>query len=68
MFGVSLFERRVTGVRLTNTGSRFVAKARSIVLDLREAVETLEAAGVAARGHLRIGHVDPYQAEHIGIS
>lgn len=53
--GVSLFERRPSGARLTHAGACFVACTRAIVDDLRSAVDTAQSAGVAANGHLRIG-------------
>jgi DNA-binding transcriptional LysR family regulator len=53
--GVSIFERRKHGVRLTSAGAEFVTACRSI---LREIDMTVSKAGMAGRGevgHLRIG-------------
>lgn len=53
--GVSLFERRRSGARLTNAGVCFVARTRVIVNDLHAAMEQAQSAGVAGNGHLHIG-------------
>ncbi|WP_227268104.1 LysR family transcriptional regulator [Roseobacter weihaiensis] len=53
--GVSLFERRPSGAKVTNAGSRFVSRTRTIVDDFKAAMETAQAAGFAGNGHLRIG-------------
>lgn len=53
--GVSLFERRRSGARLTNAGLSFISRARTIIDDLYAAMEHAQSAGVADNGHLRIG-------------
>ncbi|WP_306118407.1 MULTISPECIES: LysR family transcriptional regulator [unclassified Roseitalea] len=53
--GVSLFERRTTGVRLTHAGSRFAERARAIAQDIEIAEEAARSAGVADNGCLMIG-------------
>lgn len=55
LLGVSLFERRPSGARLTPAGSCFASRARAILDDLDAAVDTAKSAGVAGNGHLRIG-------------
>lgn len=55
LLGVSLFERRSTGARLTPAGSGFASRARAIVDDLETAAEIAKTAGVAGNGHVRIG-------------
>ncbi|MEM9309845.1 MAG: LysR family transcriptional regulator [Pseudomonadota bacterium] len=53
--GVSLFERRPNGARLTQAGLEFASSSRSILRDLELAIETVQAAGRADGGQLRIG-------------
>lgn len=53
--GVSLFERRSNGARLTNAGGRFATNVRAILESLDSAIEAARAAGVAENGQLRIG-------------
>lgn len=55
LFGVSLFERRPSGARLTSAGSCFASCARAFLEDLEVAVETARQGGVAEFGRLRIG-------------
>lgn len=55
MLGVSLFERRSAGARLTGAGWQFANRVRPIVRELDEAVQEALAAGSAGRGHLSIG-------------
>ena len=55
LLGVSLFERRPSGARLTPAGSCFASRVRVILDDLDAAVDTAKSAGVAGNGHLRIG-------------
>jgi molybdate transport repressor ModE-like protein len=55
ILGVSLFERRPSGTRLTQAGSRFVMTARDIVREFDVAVATARSAGVAEAGTLRVG-------------
>ena len=55
LLGVSLFERRPSGARLTVAGSCFASRTCAILDDLDAAVDTARSAGVAGNGHLRIG-------------
>ncbi|RMB01997.1 LysR family transcriptional regulator [Eilatimonas milleporae] len=55
LLGVSLFERRPSGARLTAAGSCFASRTRALLDDLDAAVDTARSAGVAGNGHLRIG-------------
>ncbi|WP_299404786.1 LysR family transcriptional regulator [uncultured Roseobacter sp.] len=55
ILGVSLFERRSTGARLTTAGTCFAARARVIVDELRAATDTARGAGLGENGYLRIG-------------
>lgn len=54
-FGVSLFERRSTGARLTTAGERFTRRIKMILDDLNAAVETVQSAGTVENGLLRVG-------------
>ncbi len=53
--GVSLFERRSTGVRVTTAGRRFLNTGRSALAELGAAVRTAGSAGRGAEGCLHIG-------------
>jgi DNA-binding transcriptional LysR family regulator len=53
--GVSLFERRPTGVTVTNAGAHFFQQAREAFKQLDQASKTAGAAGQGATGHLSIG-------------
>ncbi len=53
--GVSLFERDVTGVRLTEAGRRFFDRSRSALAEIDHAVKGAASAGCGAEGVLRIG-------------
>lgn len=53
--GVSLFERRGSGARLTVAGWCFVGRARSLLGDFEAAVEAARSAGVGSAGQLQIG-------------
>lgn len=53
--GVSLFERDVRGVRLTEAGRRFLDRARSGLAEIDHAVKTAATAGRGAEGVLGIG-------------
>ena len=53
--GVSLFERRPSGARLTNAGTCFATRIRAILDDLDLAVSRARAAGIAANGQIRLG-------------
>lgn len=55
MIGVSLFERRLSGARLTVAGRVFVGRARGILNDLTAALDAARSAGEAKTGELRIG-------------
>lgn len=55
LLGVSLFERRSTGARLTNAGSEFVACSSAIFENLKAAMARAQTAGVATGGKLKIG-------------
>lgn len=53
--GVSLFERRRTGARLTVAGREFLGNARGIVRDLHAAIDAASRAGVGGNGRINIG-------------
>ncbi|MEM7730357.1 MAG: LysR family transcriptional regulator [Pseudomonadota bacterium] len=53
--GVSLFERRTDGARLTVAGTCFATRARTILDELRAATETAQTAGSGGNGHFAIG-------------
>ena len=55
MLGVSLFERRATGARLTIAGRSFVEYARTILGDLQAAVDEAQSGGTGLRGKLSVG-------------
>ena len=55
VLGVSLFERRPTGARLTQAGVAFAARARSVLNDLSAAIDAAHAAGIGGDGTLRVG-------------
>jgi len=55
LLGVSLFERRPGGARLTPAGAGFASRARSVLRDIDSAVEVARSAGVAGNGNLCIG-------------
>ncbi|MBO6921981.1 LysR substrate-binding domain-containing protein [Algihabitans albus] len=52
--GVTLFERRSTGARLTEVGRVFLADARRIVADVDRARETIAAVAFGTEGRLRL--------------
>lgn len=53
--GVSLFERRPSGARLTTAGTFFASRVRGIVNDWEAAAEGTRSAGIAVMGQLRLG-------------
>jgi len=53
--GVSLFERDVSGVRLTEAGRRFLDRSRSALAEIDHAVKGAANAGCGAEGAIRIG-------------
>jgi DNA-binding transcriptional LysR family regulator len=53
--GVSIFERRKGGVRLTTAGAEFVAACRGILREIEMAVSKAGMAGRGGAGYLRIG-------------
>ncbi len=53
--GVSLFERRPSGARLTVAGECFALRVRLIMDEVNFAVDAARSAGVANNGHLQIG-------------
>jgi DNA-binding transcriptional LysR family regulator len=55
MLGVSLFERHLTGVSVTNAGARFFQEARQGFAHLEQASKIAAAAGRGTTGQLRIG-------------
>lgn len=55
LVGVSLFERRSTGAKLTNAGSEFASVASAIVQDLKSAVASAQSNAVGKNGVLKIG-------------
>ena len=52
--GVTLFERRSTGARLTEVGRVFFLDARRIVSDIEQARETIAAVAFGTEGRLRL--------------
>ena len=52
--GVTLFERRSTGARLTEVGRVFLADARRIVADVDHARETITSVAFGSEGRLRL--------------
>jgi len=60
--GVSLFEREVGGVRLTEAGRRFLERSRSALAEIDYAVKAAASAGRGAEGSLRIGVVSSLSA------
>lgn len=52
--GVSLFERRSTGVRLTQVGRAFLVDAQRIVADVERARRSLEKVALGTAGRLRL--------------
>lgn len=55
LIGVSLFERRMSGARLTIAGRAFVARTRPVLVDLAAAICAAREAGEATNGELQIG-------------
>lgn len=55
IIGVSLFERRRSGAKLTIAGRAFVSQTRPLLHDLIAAIDAALAAGQAGTGELRIG-------------
>lgn len=53
--GVSLFERRPTGARLTSAGWSFAERARLVISDLHTAIDAANMAGVGGEGQLHLG-------------
>lgn len=53
--GVSLFERRLSGARLTIAGKAFAEQARIVLRDLTSALNAASVAGGAGKGELKIG-------------
>ncbi|MDW4497887.1 LysR family transcriptional regulator [Sulfitobacter sp. D35] len=53
--GVSLFERKADGARLTTAGRCFATRARRIVDDLKTAHESALSAGLGRTGYLTVG-------------
>ena len=53
--GVSLFERRPSGARLTLAGRGFAKRSRSILSECHVAMRSAQLAGEAATGRLRVG-------------
>lgn len=62
LLGVSLFERRSTGARLTYSGSEFVACSSAIFENLKAALIRAQSAGVADVGKLRIGSMASFSS------
>ncbi|WP_366874852.1 LysR family transcriptional regulator [uncultured Roseobacter sp.] len=55
LLGVSLFERRASGARLTPAGSRFAYRARTILAELNFALEGAKSAAIGDAGRLSVG-------------
>ena len=55
VLGVSMFERRSNGARLTAAGASFASQMRSILHDLDCAIDAAHSHGGATTGQLRIG-------------
>ncbi|WP_119165594.1 LysR family transcriptional regulator [Algihabitans albus] len=60
LLGVSLFERRPGGARLTPVGNRFAERVRRILDDLNEAIEAAQSGAVAQIGVLRLGLIESF--------
>lgn len=60
LLGVSLFERRSTGVRLTIAGSEFLACAAAVYENLKAGVSRARSASVASHGALRVGTMSSF--------
>lgn len=60
VLGVSLFERRSSGARLTPVGMRFAEKVRKTLHDLGEAIEVAQSGAVARNGVLRLGLLEVF--------
>lgn len=58
--GVSLFERRLNGVRPTFAGRRFVERTRAALAEIDHAIADAATAGRGAEGIIRVG-VSPFQ-------
>lgn len=58
--GVSLFERRSDGVRLTGAGRAFLKPVRNAMAELQHAVLLAGAAGNGAIGHLHLGVITSF--------
>jgi len=57
LVGVSLFERRTTGVHLTDAGRRFLKDSQRISCEAHAAIDVASAAGAGARELLCLGLV-----------
>lgn len=55
LLGLSLFERRPSGARLTEAGARFAFRARAILDEVDDAIENARNAAIGGIGQLRIG-------------
>ncbi|WP_300057441.1 LysR substrate-binding domain-containing protein [uncultured Roseobacter sp.] len=55
LLGVSLFERRPNGARLTQAGACFASRSRAILDDVDAAMENARTAATGGNGNLRIG-------------
>lgn len=60
--GVPLFVRHSKGLRLTETGERFVSHARNVTNAASRAIEDIRAAPSDVSGHLRIGVTETISA------
>lgn len=60
LLGVSLFERRPSGARLTIAGSEFSACAAAVYENLRAAMTRAQSAGIAKNGAIRIGTMSSF--------
>ncbi|GFE66575.1 LysR family transcriptional regulator [Litoreibacter roseus] len=64
IIGVSLFERRSDGVRLTRAGENFLRRAQAALRDLDRAVMLATRDGAARTGVLVIGIIDSMSTGH----
>ena len=59
-FGVSLFERKPTGVRLTPPGRKVIHGVRSILTQFTSLATLAQASAISAEGELRLGTTEAF--------
>src|SRR5271155_1283153 len=53
--GVSLFRRTAKSLALTEAGKVFLNEARTVLLQVEKAIQTVRTVAAGDRGHLRVG-------------